>query len=68
MRRFIPLVLAGLMKVTPGSKYPIADLEGAWNRNGSFWIYRPDFLISVFNQVLLLGGGGDDIFHRAKMV
>ncbi len=49
-----PAVLAGLMKATPGFKYQIAGSKAAWNRNGSFSIYRPDFLISVFNQALLL--------------
>jgi len=48
-----PLVLAGLMKVLP-FHYPL-DLKSAfWSNNGSFWRYEPDFLIALFNEVLLL--------------
>ena len=56
-----PLVLAGLMKVLPfnweipslkkpGDKTPYSF----WDRDGKFWWYQPDFLITLFNQVLLL--------------
>ena len=48
-----PLVLAGLMKVLP-FHYPL-DLKSAfWSSGGNFWRYEPDFLIALFNQVLLL--------------
>jgi hypothetical protein len=48
-----PLVLAGLMKVLP-FHYPL-DLKGAfWSNSGGFWRYEPDFLIAIFNEVLLL--------------
>ncbi|MGH7993397.1 MAG: ArnT family glycosyltransferase, partial [Limisphaerales bacterium] len=48
-----PLVLAGLMKVLP-FHYPL-DLKSAfWSSGGSFWRYEPDFLIALFNEVLLL--------------
>ncbi len=48
-----PLVLAGLMKVLPF--HWTVDLKGAfWSDNGRFSRYQPDFLITVFNQMLLL--------------
>src|SRR5664279_407412 len=48
-----PLLLAGLMKVLPFN-YPV-NLKGkSWANNGSFWRYQPDFLIAIFNEVLLL--------------
>jgi 4-amino-4-deoxy-L-arabinose transferase-like glycosyltransferase len=46
-----PVVLAGLMKVVP-FKYAIGAPKSVWNRGGSFWMYQPDFVISVFNQLL----------------
>src|SRR5271165_6935926 len=47
-----PVVLAGLMKVLP-FEYPLpAKPKPFWSFNGSFWRYQPDFLISLFNQVL----------------
>jgi hypothetical protein len=48
-----PLVLAGLMKVMP-FKYAVSPPKSVWNRDGRFWIYQPDFLISLFNQFLFL--------------
>ncbi|MDB6121608.1 MAG: hypothetical protein JWQ71_601 [Pedosphaera sp.] len=48
-----PIMLAGLMKALP-FKYPIGAPKSIWNRGGAFWMYQPDFLISVFNQVLLM--------------
>src|SRR5580693_7005575 len=40
-----PLVLAGLMKLAPKMKY-----QSLSDRAGGDYIYRPDFLISLFNQ------------------
>lgn len=48
-----PLVLAGLMKVMPFT-YAVSPPKSIWNRAGSFWMYQPDFLISLFNQFLFL--------------
>jgi hypothetical protein len=48
-----PLVLAGLMKVLPFN-YPVNLKSPFWANNGSFWRYQPDFLIAIFNQILLL--------------
>jgi hypothetical protein len=48
-----PLVLAGLMKVLP-FHFAINVKSSFWGNNGSFWRYEPDFLIAVFNEILLL--------------
>lgn len=56
-----PLVLAGLMKVLPFDyDIPTVTPESApkarkyfWHRQGRFWWYQPDFLIALFNQLLL---------------
>lgn len=58
-----PFLLAGMMKLGDGFRYAAAgattlDLGKKhihiWDRSGSFWIYPPDFWISLFNQVLFL--------------
>ena len=48
-----PLVLAGLMKVLPFHQ-PLNLESTFWSNDGNFWRYEPDFLIAVFNEVLLL--------------
>ncbi|HSY09293.1 MAG TPA: glycosyltransferase family 39 protein [Candidatus Dormibacteraeota bacterium] len=48
-----PLVLAGLMKVLP-FHFTINTKSSFWGNNGNFWRYQPDFLIAVFNEILLL--------------
>jgi 4-amino-4-deoxy-L-arabinose transferase-like glycosyltransferase len=48
-----PLVLAGLMKVLP-FQYPLNRKSAFWSDNGNFSRYEPDFLIALFNEVLLL--------------
>ncbi|MGA2866650.1 MAG: glycosyltransferase family 39 protein [Verrucomicrobiota bacterium] len=48
-----PLLLAGLMKVLP-FHYPVSN-KAFWTYNGVFWRYEPDFLITLFNQLLFLG-------------
>jgi hypothetical protein len=48
-----PMVLAGLMKILP-FHYDTGLKRGFWSYNGSFWRYQPDFLISVFNELLLI--------------
>lgn len=47
-----PLVLAGLMKVLP-FHYPLNTSGVFWGNNGNFWRYEPDFLIALFNELLL---------------
>ncbi len=49
-----PIVLAGLMKAAPGFKRQVAGSLARWNRGTDFWIYGPDFFISIFNQVLFM--------------
>ncbi len=48
-----PVVLAGLMKVLP-FRYTLDFTQSFWNSGGQFWRYEPDFLITLFNQLLLL--------------
>ena len=48
-----PIVLAGLMKVLP-FHYPLNLKNAFWSNSGNFWRYEPDFLIAMFNEVLLL--------------
>jgi 4-amino-4-deoxy-L-arabinose transferase-like glycosyltransferase len=58
-----PLVLAGLMKLGAGFRYQPATAStlnigkkhlNTWSHAGAFWIYPPDFWISMFNQCLFL--------------
>jgi hypothetical protein len=46
-----PCVLAGLMKVLP-FKYEVNNTAPFWSRDGHFWRSEPDFLISLFNELL----------------
>ncbi|MCU0782493.1 MAG: glycosyltransferase family 39 protein [Verrucomicrobia bacterium] len=46
-----PCVLAALMKVLP-FKWVIGPPKPFWSQNGRFWRYEPDFLISLFNEVI----------------
>ncbi|HEY1718764.1 MAG TPA: glycosyltransferase family 39 protein [Verrucomicrobiae bacterium] len=48
-----PVVLAGLMKVLP-FHYDVDLKKPFWSDNGRFSIYEPDFLIALFNQILLM--------------
>jgi hypothetical protein len=48
-----PVVLAALMKVLP-FHYPVELNKPFWSNSGRFSIYQPDFLIAVFNEILLL--------------
>jgi hypothetical protein len=50
-----PTVLAGLMKVLPFNYTISAKPKFFWSSKGEFWRYQPDFLISVFNQLLFFG-------------
>jgi hypothetical protein len=50
-----PFVLAGLMKVLPFNYAISSKPKMFWNSKGEFWRYQPDFLISVFNQMLFFG-------------
>ena len=48
-----PVVLAGLMKILPFD-YVASTSKTFWSSNNRFLRYEPDFLISLFNQVLFL--------------
>jgi hypothetical protein len=48
-----PVVLAGLMKVLPFN-YSLQLGKPFWSDNGRFLRYQPDFIISLFNQLLLV--------------
>jgi hypothetical protein len=48
-----PVLLAGLMKIIP-FKYPVEMQKPFWSNNNQFWRYRPDFIIGLFNEILLL--------------
>jgi len=47
-----PVLLAGLMKVLPFN-YSASSTQRFWSSDRHFWRYQPDFLIALFNQVLL---------------
>lgn len=50
-----PLLLAGIMKIAPPvAYYPTHNGKSIWNKSGSFWVYPPDFVISMLNQFLFL--------------
>ncbi|HTA95153.1 MAG TPA: glycosyltransferase family 39 protein, partial [Verrucomicrobiae bacterium] len=48
-----PLALAGLMKILPFD-YGVELKKSFWSGNGRFARYQPDFLISMFDEMLLL--------------
>jgi hypothetical protein len=49
---------------------PAGGVEGEFlgAKNGHFQRYKPEFLIAIFNQCLLLAAVGPDVFPRQKMV
>jgi 4-amino-4-deoxy-L-arabinose transferase-like glycosyltransferase len=47
-----PVLLAGWMKILP-FHYAVDTTSPFWSDNGRFQRYQPDFLIAVFNQILL---------------
>ncbi len=49
-----PVLLAGLMKVLPFN-YSQQLGKPFWSDDGKFYRFEPDFLISLFNQLLLAG-------------
>ena len=48
-----PVLLAGLMKILP-FHYAVDLKKPFWSDNGKFSRYQPDFLIALFNQILLV--------------
>jgi hypothetical protein len=50
-----PVLLAGLMKVLPFNEKIASERHPPfWTNNEKFWRYQPDFLIAVFNEIILL--------------
>ncbi len=49
-----PVMLAGLMKVLPFDYKLPAKPKRFWSNKGAFYRYQPDFLISLFNQLLFV--------------
>jgi len=47
-----PLMLAALMKIQPKAQHQAAGTVPIWNRAGRFWMYEPDFIIGVLNQMM----------------
>ena len=48
-----PVVLAGLMKILP-FHFAVSSKSTFWTNNGLFYRYQADFLIAVFNELLLV--------------
>jgi hypothetical protein len=48
-----PLVLAGLLKLA-SPEYKVELHQSFWSESGQFLRYKPEFLIALFNQFLLL--------------
>ena len=61
-----PLLLAGLMKILP-FHYAVSLTRPFWSDNGHFWRYQPDFMIALFNQVLLLAAVALIFFLARKL-
>ncbi len=52
-----PVVLAGLMKVLPFN-YTVETKKPFWTEGGRFMRYQPEFLIALFNEILLVAVAG----------
>jgi hypothetical protein len=50
-----PTVLAGLFKLHM-PKWEVETRKPFWTEGGKFMRYPPEFLVAIFNQLLLLGG------------
>ncbi|HTV39541.1 MAG TPA: glycosyltransferase family 39 protein [Candidatus Sulfotelmatobacter sp.] len=61
-----PIVLAGLMKIAPFN-YAVNFKSGFWAINGYFARYQPDFIITIFNQLLFLVAAVVTYFIAAKL-
>jgi hypothetical protein len=48
-----PVVLAALLKVLPMDYMP-STTKVFWSNGGRFWRYEPDFVIGLFNQILMM--------------
>jgi len=61
-----PLVLAGLMKIAP-FHYGVNLKSIFWANNGLFFRYQPDFLITIFNELIFLAMALAAYFIAAKL-
>ena len=61
-----PVVLAGLMKVL-NFHYDVDSKKIFWSEGGRFLRYQPDFLIAVFNEILLLVVMAQTFFLARKL-
>jgi hypothetical protein len=61
-----PGLLAVLMKVVP-MKWTIDSTKAFWSRDGRFWRYQPDFVISVFNEMIFLAVIGLTFFLARRL-
>jgi 4-amino-4-deoxy-L-arabinose transferase-like glycosyltransferase len=61
-----PIVLAALMKVLPFN-YTASTTRSFWSSGGRFSRFQPDFLIALFNQVLLLAVVGLVFFLARRL-
>lgn len=61
-----PVLLAGLMKVLP-FHFTVEPQKVFWGDGGSFQRYEPEFLITVFNELLLVGVTLATFFIARKM-
>jgi hypothetical protein len=60
-----PTVLAGLMKLAK-PKRQVEMKNGFWAQDGRFLRYKPEFLIAIFNQCLLMAVVGQTFFLAKK--
>ena len=61
-----PMVLAGLMKVLP-FHFDVELKKPFWSDGGRFLRYQPEFLIAVFNEILLLVVVAQTFFVARKL-
>jgi 4-amino-4-deoxy-L-arabinose transferase-like glycosyltransferase len=61
-----PVILAGLMKIVP-FQYAINLKSNFWATNGLFARFQPDFVISIFNQLLFLAAVVVSFFIARKL-
>ncbi|MSU57520.1 MAG: hypothetical protein EXS35_04965 [Pedosphaera sp.] len=51
-----PCALAAVLKVMkPKLKWNIDTTKAFWSKDGRFWRYQPDLVISLFNEVIMFG-------------
>jgi Dolichyl-phosphate-mannose-protein mannosyltransferase len=61
-----PIVLAGLMKVLP-FHFTVETKKPFWTEDGRFMRYQPEFLIALFNEILLVTAAMLTFFFARKL-